>query len=235
MTPHNIAKKGEIAKVVLMAGDPLRVKWIAENFLSNVRLVNNIRNAYCYTGYYKNKLISIMAHGMGIPSIGIYSYELYKYYDVDTIIRIGSTGSYSKNIEINDIVLVDSAFSESSYAKLIGASESNILYPSSEINSLIQNVSFELGKNIKISRCYSTDVFYSNEPYLDIVKRTNSQCVEMEAFGLFANALKLNKKAATLLTCSDSLITNNALSPEERQSSFKNMVILALESAIKLI
>ncbi len=235
MTPHNIAKKGEIAKIVLMAGDPLRVKWIADNFLSNVRLVNNIRNAYCYTGFYKNKQISIMAHGMGIPSIGIYSYELYKYYDVDTIIRIGSTGSYSSDIEINDIILVESAFSESVYAKLIGLNEGNILYPSSEINSLIANTAKELNKKIKICTCYSSDAFYSDEPYLEIAKRTNSKCVEMEAYGLFANALKLNKKAATLLTCSDSLVTNSYLSPEERQSSFKNMVILALESAIKLI
>lgn len=235
MTAHNKAKKGEIAKVVLMAGDPLRVKWIAENFLSNVRLVNNVRCAYCYTGYYKDVEVSIMAHGMGIPSIGIYSYELFKFYDVETIIRIGSTGSYSKDILVNDLILVDSAYSESTYAQLLGVSNDNILYPTEEINSTIQDVANEIKMNIKTCRCHSSDVFYSDESYVDLVEKTKSKCVEMEAFGLFANAKKLNKKSATLLTCSDSLVTGEGLSPEERQTSFKNMVTLALESAIKLI
>lgn len=134
MTAHNQAKKGEIAKVVLMGGDPLRVKWIAENFLENVTLVNNVRCAYCYTGTYKGVKVSIMAHGMGIPSIAIYSYELYKFYDVETIIRIGSTGSYSNEINVNDLVLVDSAYSDSTYADLLGVSKDNVLYPSIDIN-----------------------------------------------------------------------------------------------------
>lgn len=235
MTAHNKAKKGEIAKVVLMGGDPLRVKWIAENFLSDVRLVNNVRCAYCYTGKYKGIEVSIMAHGMGIPSISIYSYELYNFYDVETIIRIGSTGSYSNDIKVNDLVLVDSAYSESTYAKLIGVSNDAVLLPTPRINDTIINTANELGLNLKTCRCHSSDVFYSDTPYVELAKESNSKCVEMEAFGLFANAIKLNKNAATLLTCSDSLVTGEALSPEERQTSFKNMVTLALETAIKLI
>lgn len=235
MTAHNKAKKGEIAKVVLMGGDPLRVKWIAENFLTDVRLVNNVRSAFCYTGLYKGVEISIMAHGMGIPSIGIYSYELYKFYDVETIIRIGSTGSYSNEINVNDLILVDSAYSESTYGKLIGVSNDSVLYPSSDINDFIVKTAIELNYNLKSCCCHSSDVFYSDIPYEQLASISKAKCVEMEAFGLFANAIKLNKKAATLLTCSDSLVTGEALSPEERQTSFKNMVTLALESAIKLI
>lgn len=235
MTAHNQAKKGEIAKVVLMGGDPLRVRWIAENFLENVTLVNNVRCAYCYTGTYKGSKISIMAHGMGIPSIAIYSYELYKFYEVETIIRIGSTGSYSNEIGVNDLVLVDSAYSESTYANLLGVSNSNVLYPSDDINKKIIGTALELGLNLKTCRCHSSDLFYSDASYEELAKKSQSRCVEMEAFGLFANAIKLNKKAATLLTCSDSLVTGEALSPEERQTSFKNMITLALEAAIKLI
>lgn len=235
MTAHNKAKKGEIAKVVLMGGDPLRVKWIAENFLENVTLVNNVRCAYCYTGTYKGVKVSIMAHGMGIPSIAIYSYELYKFYDVETIIRIGSTGSYSNEINVNDLVLVDSAYSDSTYADFLGVSKENVLYPSMDINKKIISIASELNLNLKTCRCHSSDLFYSDIPYEVLAKKTQSKCVEMEAFGLFANAIKLNKKAATLLTCSDSLVTGEGLSPEERQTSFKNMITLALEAAIKLI
>ena len=133
------------------------------------------------------------------------------------------------------MILVDSTYSESTYAQLLGVSNDNILYPTEQINSTIQDVANEIKMNIKTCRCHSSDIFYSDESYVDLVEKTKSKCVEMEAFGLFANAKKLNKKAATLLTCSDSLVTGEGLSPEERQTSFKNMVTLALESAIKLI
>lgn len=236
MTAHNRAKFGEIAKVVLMPGDPLRAKWIAETFLQDVTLVNDVREMFCFTGTYKGKKISVMAHGMGIPSIGIYSYELFKFYDVDTIIRIGSTGSYVPEVLVNDVILVDESYSESTYASVMGVpAKDSVLAASKEINDLILDTAKELGQDLKVGRCHSADVFYSNKKLEDLVETTKSICVEMESFGLFANAEYLNKKAATLLTCSDSLVTGESLDPEARQTTFTNMVLLALESAIKML
>lgn len=236
MTPHNRAKYGEIAKVVLMPGDPLRAKWIAENFLEDVTLVNDVREMFCFTGTYKGKTISVMAHGMGIPSIGIYSYELFKFYDVDTIIRIGSTGSYVPEVKVNDVILVDEAYSDSTFAKNLGVeAKNNVLCASNEINEIIKSTANELNANIKIGRCNSSDIFYSDRKLEDIINESKAMCVEMESFGLFANAIHLNKKAATLLTCSDSLVTGESLDAVSRQTTFKKMVLLALESAIKLL
>lgn len=239
MTAHNHAKKGEIAKIVLMPGDPHRAKWIAETFLEDAILVNDVRGELCYTGTYKNKKVSVMSHGMGIPSIGIYAYELYSFYDVETIIRIGSTGSYKKDLNVNDVVLVSKSYSDSTYAKLIGAKvdESKMLYPTKEVNDLILNTANELNFNLKEVVCHASDVFYNNnyETLEQTITRTNSDCVDMESFGLFANANILNKNAATLLTVSDSLVTGESLSPADRANTFKNMVELALNSAIKLV
>lgn len=237
MTPHNIAKFGEIAKIVLMPGDPLRAKWIAENFLENYKLVNTIRSMYCYTGTYKGKEVSVMGHGMGIPSIGIYSYELFKFYDVDVIIRIGSTGSYSKEFNVNDLFLVTEAYSESTYATTLGIdviSTKNCLFPSKEINEFIINEAKNQNISLKLGRCHSSDVFYGTMTLDEIVNKTKAQCVEMEAFGLFANALLLNKKAATILTCSDSLVTGESLDAKLRQTSFKKMVLLTLDAIVKM-
>ncbi|MDE5651665.1 MAG: purine-nucleoside phosphorylase [Ureaplasma sp.] len=237
MTPHNNAKKEDIAKIVLMPGDPLRAKWIAENFLENAKCVQDVRGMFAYTGTYKNKRITIMAHGMGIPSIGIYSYELFKFYDVDTIIRIGSTGSYSPNVKVNDVILVDEAYSESTYASLLDLDVKNqvIAAPSPDLNKTIEATAKELNINLIVGRCHSSDVFYRQISLDKLVETTNSICVEMEAFALFANAKILNKNAATILTCSDSLVTGESLDPELRQTSFKKMVLIALESAIKYI
>lgn len=239
MTAHNQAKLGEIAKVILMPGDPMRAKWIAETFLENAILVNEVRGMLCYTGTYKGKKISIMGHGMGIPSIGIYSYELYKFYEVETIIRVGSTGSYKKDLNVNDVVLVEKSYSDSTFASLIGAQvgDDKVLLPSREVNNLIKNTAKELNLELSLATCHASDVFYNNDfQTLDeIIHRTKSDCVDMESFGLFANAQILNKNAATLLTVSDSLITGDALSPAERANTFKKMVTLALESAIKLL
>lgn len=235
MTPHNNAKQGQIANVVLMPGDPLRAKWIAENFLENYELVNEVRGMLCYTGTYKNKRVSIMGHGMGIPSIGIYSYELFKFYGVDTIIRIGTAGSYSESIKVNDVFLVNEAFSDSTYADILGVQTiDSCLTPSSEVNKVITETAKEENIDIKTGRCYSSDVFYGKRPLEENVERTKALCVEMEAFALFANAKILNKKAATILTCSDSLVTGESLSADARQTSFKRMVLLALNSACKL-
>lgn len=237
MTPHNNAKKEDIAKVVLMPGDPLRAKWIAENFLEDAKCVQDVRGMFAFTGTYKNKKVTIMAHGMGIPSIGIYSYELFKFYDVDTIIRIGSAGAYSPNVKVNDVILVDEAYSESTYANLLDLDVKNhiIEAPTVDLNKTIENTAKELNIDLVIGRCHSSDVFYRNISLEKLVETTKSICVEMEAFALFANAKILNKNAATILTCSDSLVTGESLEPEFRQTSFKKMVLLALESAIKYI
>lgn len=235
MTPHNNAKLGEIAKIVLMPGDPLRAKWIAENFLTDAKLVNDVRGMFCFTGKYKDMTISVMAHGMGIPSIGIYSYELFKFYDVDTIIRIGSAGAYSPEVKVNDIILVDQAYSESTYADVLKVKTDNgCLTPSSDVNNVIISEAKNDNIDLKVGRCHSADVFYRNAKVTDLVATTKAICVEMEAFALFANANILNKKAATLLTCSDSLVTGESLDAVSRQTTFKKMVLLALNSAYKL-
>lgn len=235
MTPHIKAKKTDFAKVVLMPGDPLRAKWIAENFLEDVQQINDIRGMLAFTGKYKGKKVSIMGHGMGIPSIGIYSYELYKFFDVETIIRIGSAGAYKREVQVGSVVLVKEAISESTFADLLNVkTDNNVLYPSKEINEVIQNTAKELGINLLNPRIHSSDIFYGVRSVDQIVEKTNADLVEMESFALFTNAKLLNKKAACLLTCSDSLVTHEAMSAEDRQTKFVDMVKLALESAIKL-
>lgn len=235
MTPHIKAKKTDFAKVVLMPGDPLRAKWIAENFLEDAQQINDIRGMLAFTGKYKGKKVSIMGHGMGIPSIGIYSYELYKFFDVETIIRIGSAGAYKKEVQVGSVALVKEAISESTFADLLNVkTDNNVLYPSKEINEVIQNTAKELSIDLLNPRIHSSDIFYGVRSVDQIVEKTNADLVEMESFALFANAKLLNKKAACLLTCSDSLVTHEAMSAEDRQTKFVDMVKLALESAIKL-
>lgn len=235
MTPHIKAKKTDFAKVVLMPGDPLRAKWIAENFLEDAQQINDIRGMLAFTGKYKGKKVSIMGHGMGIPSIGIYSYELFKFFNVETIIRIGSAGAYKKEVQVGSVALVKEAISESTFADLLNVkTDNNVLYPSKEINEVIQNTAKELNINLLNPRIHSSDIFYGVRSVDQIVEKTNADLVEMESFALFTNAKLLNKKAACLLTCSDSLVTHEAMSAEDRQTKFVDMVKLALESAIKL-
>ncbi len=236
MTPHNKAKKGEIAKVVLMPGDPLRAKYMAEKFLENIKLVNEVRGMYCYTGTYKGKEISIMGHGMGIPSVGIYSYELYKFYDVELIMRVGSTGSYSKKINVGDVVVVDDSYSESTYAEMVGAvAKDHVLKSTPEIVDLVLKTAKEIKIPVKKVRCHASDAFYGKYKLEETIERTKSDCCDMESFGLFANAQILNKKAVTLLTCSDSLVTGDALSAEDRKTGFADMFKLALDVSIKYL
>ena len=235
MTPHNEAEKGSIAKTVLMPGDPLRAKYIAENFLENPKLVNKVRGIYAYTGTYKGKEITIMASGMGMPSIGIYSYELFKFYDVDNIIRIGSAGSYVKDLKVYDVLLVDNCYSESSYAKTQNGETRNILSSSKELNEIINSTSKELNIDLKRGTIHSSDVFYKeNNNFTKLVDKYNCMAVEMESFALFHNANILNKNATCLLTISDSLVTNEETTSEEREKNFNNMIKLALESSLKL-
>lgn len=231
MTPHIESEKNEIAKTVLMPGDPLRAKYIVENFLDDYKLVNQVRNIYAYTGHYKGKEVTVMASGMGMPSIGIYSYELYKFYDVENIIRIGTFGAYTKDLDLYEVVLVDKAYSDSSYALVQNHNESKFIEASKELNDKIIKTSTE----IKTVTIYSSDVFYKEyENYKELYEKYNCMGVEMESFALFSNAKVLGKKAACLLTVSDNFETNEKISSIERQNALNKMITLALESTLEL-
>lgn len=236
-TPHNAANQGDIAKTVLMPGDPLRAKYIAETYLENPIEFNTVRNMFGYTGTYKGHNVSVMGSGMGMPSIGIYSYELYKFYDVENIIRIGSAGAYTDTLALFDIVLADSAWSESTFAKAQSGVEGDIQYPSVLLNKNIEAAAKHIHKHITKARIHSSDVFYHEENvdgHNEFYKNHNCVCVEMESYALFHNAKVLGKHAACLLTISDSLVTHAATTSQERQTSFHNMMEVALESAITL-
>ena len=233
-TPHNQANMGDIAKVVLMPGDPLRAKFIAETFLENPVQFNSVRNMYGFTGTYKGKKISVMGSGMGMPSIGIYSYELFKFYGVEAIIRIGSAGAYKEELNLYDVVVADSAYSESTYTKTMSNVETHITYPSSELNDLILKSAEKLGILTISGPIHSSDVFYHEEAskYMDGVKEHGCLAVEMESFALFHTAKMLDKKAACIITISDSLVNHQETTAEERQTAFTNMMKIALEASI---
>lgn len=236
-TAHNNANIEDVAKVVLMPGDPLRAKLIAENFLKDAVLFNDVRGMLGYTGTYKGKRVSVMGSGMGMASMGIYSYELFKFYDVDAIIRVGSTGSYSERLPMKSVALVKGSYSESTYALAQSGDTDTMQYPDEDLNKLIESVSQEVSIPVVKTNTHSSDVFYHEgdlEQPEKMVEEQDALCVEMESFALFHNAKVLNKKAACLLTVSDSLSTNEHLSADERQTSFNEMITLALESAIRL-
>ena len=236
-TPHINAADGAFAKTVLMPGDPLRAKFVAENFLENAELVTTVRNVFGYTGTYNGKPVSVMASGMGMPSMGIYSYELFKFYDVDNIIRIGSAGSYSPDLNVHDLILADSAYGDSRFAKVQNGESYRILEPSPTLNKVILETAARVGIDCKTGRIHSSDVFYGGPngiKWTDVREKFGVQCVEMESFALFHNARFLGKNAACLLTISDSLVTGDSLSSADRQDSFRTMMKLALESAISL-
>ena len=234
-TPHNNANYGDIAKTVLMPGDPLRAKFIAETFLENPVLFNTVRNMFGYTGTYKGKKVSVMGSGMGMPSIGIYSYELYNEYGVENIIRIGSAGGYTKEAKIYDVILANKAYSESSYAKTQCGYESDTLYPDAELNDKLKRAAKELNIPLQEGGIHSSDVFYrqGGSDYMKDVVEKGCVAVEMESFALFSNARVLGKKAACLVTISDSFVTPEITTAEERQTSFTNMMKIALEAAIQ--
>lgn len=232
-TPHiDLEDKSLIAKTVLMPGDPLRAKFIADTYLTKVVQINTIRNMFGYTGYYGKKKVTVMGSGMGMPSIGIYSYELYNFYDVEKIIRIGSAGAYSPSLKLYDVLLVEKAYSESSYAKTMGVSNRKMLNASKPLNNRIIKASEKLDIPIHLVTIHSSDVFYrlNHEEFKDIYKNFGAEAVEMESFALFANAKALNKKAACLLTVSDSLVTHEATTAQERQEAFTKMMEIALHS-----
>jgi len=235
MTPHIEAKKGEIAKIVIMPGDPLRAQMIAENYLENPKLVTKVRGILGFTGTYKGKDVTVMASGMGCPSMGIYSYELYHEYDVEVIIRIGSTGAYTKELNLYDVILEEAVYSDSTYAKVQDGTNENVLYPSNLLNGRIEKVAQTKNINIHKGIIYCTDVFYSDTvDYKKMYMEKKCIGVEMESFALFHNAKRLNKKAATLLTVSDNFETGEKTTSEERQKAFHTMIELALEVSLTL-
>lgn len=229
MTPHINAKKNEIAKIVIMPGDPLRAKFIAEKFLDNAKLVNTVRNMFMYTGTYKGKEVTVAGSGMGQPSIGIYSYELFKFYDVEKIIRVGSAGSYKKDLGLYEIVLADSSYSDSTvYGEFVLGKKTNVQYPSKKLNDELIESAKKQNIKINIARVHSSDTFYNNRTIEEILKTTGSDCVEMESYALFTNAKSLNKEAAALVTISDNLITKEETSSDEREKKFVKMMEVAL-------
>ena len=239
MTPHNEAKKEDIAKIVLMPGDPLRAKYIADTFLKDVKLVNSVRNMLGYTGTYKGKRLTVFASGMGMPSIGIYSYELYKFYDVDTIIRIGSCGAYTGELNLLGTILVDNSYTEGNYAFELTGEEKHIDSSNAEVNSIIENTAKELDIPYVKGNTLCTDCFdYYVKDVNELIKRfpkdLNIIGAEMEAFALFYNAHYLGKKASCLLSVVDSHYKHEEISAEERQTSLNSMITLALESACRM-
>ena len=224
-TVHIESMKDDISNIVLMPGDPKRSDYIASRYLTNVKMVNNVRGMNAYTGFYKNKKITIFPSGMGNPSMGIYSYELFKEYHVDYIIRIGSCGSYDKKVKV----------SESTYAKCLDNYDMKEVKSSNKLNNIIYHTAINNKNNITIGNIYSSDVFYEKE--YDYQKRRidlDVLGIEMETFALFNNARKFKKDASCLLTVSDTFYDSLMLSSEEREKSLDEMILLALESTLNL-
>ena len=231
-TPHIAAKKGDFAKTVLMPGDPLRAKFIAENFLSGAELVNNLRGVQGYTGYYKDKRVSVMASGMGQPSIGIYSHELFNFYDVENIIRVGSCGCFDKDLHVRDIILAMGACTNGNYAAQFALP--GTFCPIADFG-LLEKAVRECEKNgirYKTGNVLSSDMFYDDANSGMQWTKMGVLGVEMEAAALYMNAARAGKKALAVLSVSDSFVyTDENLSGEEREKSFTDMIKVALEIA----
>lgn len=238
-TPHNEAKLGDIAKTVIMPGDPLRAKYIAENFLKNVKLVNQVRGIYAYTGTYQGKEITIMASGMGMPSMAIYSYELYKFYGVENIIRIGSCGAYKPELKLFDIVLSAGVYCEGNYALTFNNDDCHFIEASQELNQIIKDTATTTNTNIYCENTVCLDFF---DPYMSDIDKfierlpdnLNPYSGEMEAFSLFYNAHFFNKKASCLMTVVDSKFIKDVATTEQRETGLNTMIKLALDSALKI-
>lgn len=235
MTPHISSKKEDIAKTVLCPGDPLRAKYIAENFLENPRLVNSVRNILAYTGTYKGKEITVFASGMGMPSMGIYCYELYKFYDVETIIRIGSCGAYNETLNLMDTVLVKQSYTEGNFAKALNNKDCHLIEADANLNDKIKQTAQKLNINCIEGNALCSECFdYYIEDINVLLNRLPADlkisACEMEAFALFYTAKYLNKKAACLLTVVDSHYKKQEISAEAREKSLNDMIVLALET-----
>lgn len=232
-TPHNEASKGEIAKAVLMPGDPLRAKYIAEHYLTDPVQFNAVRNMFGYTGTYRGKKVSVMGSGMGIPSIGIYSYELYHFYDVDLIMRIGSAGSLQDDVNLRDIVIAEGACTDSRYAYQYDLPGTFAPIADFDVLEAAVNNARKLGANYHVGNCVSSDVFYNGYP--DVNKKwagMGALCVEMESAALYMNAAAAHKKALGIFTISDHLFKEGELSAKERETGFHEMMQIALDTAV---
>ena len=231
MTVHINALKEDISNIVIMPGDPMRAKLIAEKFLENAKLINTVRAMYGYTGYYKGKKITVMASGMGNASMGIYSYELFNDYDVDYILRIGTCGAYANELNLYDLILVNNSYSNTSYGINLGYPDNNI-NSSNIINSAVLSYAEKNNINIKYANIHCTDTFYEK----DYSEFLNYGCVgvEMETFALFTNAKVLGKNASALLTVSDILEKKEYMTSEEREKSTIRMIELAINSVLNL-
>lgn len=231
-TPHNQALMGEIAKTVLMPGDPLRAKFLAKTYLQNVKQFNSVRNMLGYTGTYKGKKVSIMGSGMGMPSIGIYSYELFSYYGVENIIRIGSCGSFKEAVRLRDIIIVQGCCTDSNFAHQYELPGTYSAISDYGLLEKAVNKAKEKDVSYHVGNILSSDIFYhADQKTADKWASMGCLGVEMESYALFATAAYLNKKALTLLTVSDSLVSNEQTSAEEREKSFTAMMEIALEIA----
>ncbi len=234
-TPHINAESGDFAKTVLMPGDPLRSKFIAENFLSDIRLVNNVRGVQGYTGKYMGGEVSVMASGMGMPSMGIYSYELFKFFGVDNIIRVGSAGALREDVSVRDIVLGQGACTNSNY--MSGFELPGDFAPIADFTLLRRaaDAAEKMGLSYHVGNLLSSDTFYSDSGNTGLQwSKMGVMAVEMEAAALYANAARLGKRALAICTVSDSLVTGEALDADARQNSFTDMMRLALDVAINM-
>lgn len=235
MSIHISAPEGSIAKTVLMPGDPLRAQYIAEHFLQNVTKVSQTRNIFFFTGIYKGEQVTVGASGMGCPSIGIYSYELYSEYDVDCIIRIGTCGAYSSELHLFDLINVEAAASESTFARYSWGIEGELIPHQGMAYAVINETAKQLNTPIVNSVIHSSDIFYRKDSGIPkVAKDHHCMAVEMESFALFANAKHLHKTAAAILTVSDVIPTQEKISADERERALKPMIELALEACLNL-
>lgn len=231
-TAHNSANIDDIAKTVIMPGDPLRSKFIAENFLTDYKLVNNVRGIQGYTGYYNNKKVTVMASGMGNPTIGIYSYELFKFYNVDKIIRVGSIGAMNKDLKLKEIIISENVYTNTNYNNFyVNNGGAGYIKGSPELSSHIKEIAKNFNITAHIGNTLCSDTFYTDEDELLIAQENNLLGVEMEGAALYINAQRLNKQAIVICTISNNLITGEETTSIERQESFTDMIKIALELA----
>ena len=233
-TPHNAANPGDIAKTVLMPGDPLRAKFIAETYLENPVCFNTVRNMLGYTGTYQGKRVSVMGSGMGMPSIGIYSYELFTQYDVESIIRVGSAGALQKDLKLGDVVAGMGACTNSNYAAQYGLGGTFAPIADFALLSAAVQSAKELGVNMPVGNLYSSDTFYDASASSLKWAEMGVLAIEMEAAALYCNAAYTKKRGLSLCSISDNILTGEELSPEARQTSFTAMMKIALETAVKM-
>lgn len=236
MTPHNEADINQIAKKVIMVGDPLRAKLIADTYLEDYEIVSKVRGNNIYTGNYKNNKITVMASGMGMPSMGIYAYELYKFYNVESIIRVGTCGAYDKSLNLFDIILTNKTFSESNFGLTLDNKKEEIVYPSETLNNIINQEAKDKNINLILGDIVCTDSFYMddvNKYFERLPKDFKPKAAEMESYALFYLANKFKKQAACILTVSDIIGTNIETTPEEREKGLKKAIELALDTLVE--